>query len=68
MPEVKVTFSLRGQRGVSDTSVSFMARRLRIPGKQMFTAESLTTISVSQHYERVFQFAESYATSQKLNT
>ena len=68
MPKFNVTFSLRGQRGVSDTSISFMAHRLRTPDKQMFTTESLTSISVSQHYERVFQFDEPYATSQKLNT
>ena len=48
--------------------LSFMVHRLRTPDKQMFTAESLTRISVSLHYERVFQFAESYAARQKLNT
>jgi hypothetical protein len=45
-----------------------MAHRLRTPDKQMFSAESLSSIYVSQHYERVFQFDEPYATSQKLNT
>jgi len=58
----------RGHCGVSDTSLSFMVHRLRTSGKQVFTAESLTSIFVSLCYERVFQFSESYATSQKLNT
>jgi hypothetical protein len=34
----------------------------------MFTPESLTSISVSVHYEPMFQFAKSYATSKQLNT
>jgi len=68
MPAANVIVSLRGHCGVSDTSLSFMVHGLRTPGKQVFTAESLTSISVFLHYERVFQFAESYATSQKPNT
>jgi len=41
MPPINVIVSLRGHCGVSDYSSSFMVHRLRIPGKQMFTAESL---------------------------